>query len=167
MEATSEDEGALSWELFHVDGRVLLSGRKMVKLRYGESIKQKTISLAKLLERHGRDRTVLRFALEIDGTRVSEDSVFLAPPRFVELPRARTRAVVKMLTPRRAALTFTSSAFQHRFAFDLPEVEHRGSDNYFELFPRESKTIEVELTRPQTLARLQRVLAYRSLVDTY
>ena len=160
-------EGVLRWDLFHVDGRVLAGGKKTVKLRYGESVRQKTLRLAKLLERHGRDQVVLRIALEIDGRRVSEDSVFLAPPRFVALPKARTRVAIKLLTPRRAALTFSSSAFQHRFAFELPGIAHRCSDNYFELFPREAKTVGVEFTRPQTAARLQRLIEHRSLVDTY
>jgi beta-mannosidase len=163
----SEAEGVLRWDLFGVDGGVLLSGTKQVALRYGQSLKQKTLSLAKLLAKHSRDRVVLRVALEIGGTRVSEDSVFLTPPRFVELPRGKTRATLKLLTPRKAAITFTSTVFQHRFAFDLPGIPHRPSDNYFELFPREAKTVEVEFPRPQTLARLQRVLSHRSLVDSY
>ena len=66
-----------------------------------------------------------------------------------------------------ALLTFTSPVFQHRFAFDLPGVAHRSSDNYFELYPRESKTVEVELALPRTPAQLKRALVFHSLVDTY
>jgi hypothetical protein len=39
--------------------------------------------------------------------------------------------------------------FQHRFAFDLPEIAHQSSDNYFELYPREKKTVDVELASPE------------------
>ncbi|HEX2854376.1 MAG TPA: glycoside hydrolase family 2 protein [Opitutaceae bacterium] len=163
----TQEAGVLRWNLFHVDGRALLSGRKPVVLRYGESVVQKTLSLARLIARHSRDKIFLRIALDIGGRTVSEDSVFLTPPRFVELPKPATRAAIKLVTPRRATFTFSSPVFQHRFAFELPGVVHRCSDNYFDLFPREPKTIEVEFTRPQTLARLERLLAYRSLVDTY
>lgn len=163
----ADTEGTLRWDLFHVDGRVLLSGTKHVALRYGESIKQKTLNVAKLLERHGRDRLILRIALDVGSARVSEDAVFLTPPRFIDLPRGKTRATLKLLTPRTATITFTSPVFQHRFAFELPGLPHRSSDNYFDLFPREPKTVKVEFTRPQTLARLERVLTHHSLVDTY
>jgi beta-mannosidase len=72
-----------------------------------------------------------------------------------------------LTSPTKATLTFLSPVFQHRFAFDLPGVAHRSSDNYFELYPREKKAVNVEFTRPQTAARLRRVLTWRSLVDTY
>jgi beta-mannosidase len=162
-----EEPGVVRWDLFHIDGRVLLSGRKRVLLRYGESVRQKTLNLTRLMARHGRDNLFLRIALDLGERTVSEDSVFLSPPRFVELPKPKTRTTIKLMSPRRAMFTFTSPAFQHRFAFELPGIAHRCSDNYFELFPREPKTVEVEFTRPQTLARLERTLAHRSLAETY
>lgn len=159
--------GLLRWDVFHLSGRKLLSGRKTVALRYGRSVRQKTLSLKKLLARHGRDHLVVRFALDAKGRCVSEDSAFLAPPRFLDLPPARTKVRVRAEGPRRCVVTFTSDAFQHRFAFDLPGIAHRASDNYFELFPHEPKSVELELVRPQTVARVRRALAWRSLVDTY
>lgn len=159
--------GVLHWELCHADGRSLLRGRKAVALRPGESRRQQTLRLARALREHGRDRLWLRFALEVEGRRVSEDTVFLAPPRFVELPRGRTRVDFALPQPRRAVLTFRSEVFQHRFSFDLAGLAHRASDNYFELYAREPREVVVELARPATLAQLRRALTHRSLVDTY
>jgi beta-mannosidase len=159
--------GVLRWDLFHVDSRVLLCGRRKVALRPGESVKQQTLDLAGPMRRHGRDNLYLRIALEIGGTRVSEETVFLTPPRFLALPKARTAAAIRMNSPTKAMLTFVSPVFQHRFAFDLPGLVHRSSDNYFELYPREKKTVIVEFIRAQTAARLKRALTWRSLVDTY
>ncbi len=159
--------GELRWDLFRFDGRRVLSGRKRVRLRYGESVLQRTLDLARPMAAHGRDNLYLRIALDVGGARVSEETVFLGPPRFLALPRARTSVAVRRRSPTQAALTFTSSAFQHRFAFDLRGVAHRGSDNYFELYPREPKTVEVTFERPQTIAHLRRALTWRSLVDTY
>ncbi len=159
--------GLLGWELFHVDGRSLLSGRKKVTLRYGESVKQKTLDLTRLLALHSRDCVFLRIALEIDRRCVSQETVFLTQPRFLALPKARTKAAFTLSGPKAATVVFTSTAFQHRFAFDLAGVAHSASDNYFELYPGEARTVQLEFTRPQTVARLKRALAYRSLVDTY
>jgi beta-mannosidase len=159
--------GVLRWDLFHVDGRVVLHGHRKVALRCGESVKQKTLDVAGPMRRHGRDNLYLRLALEINGVRVSEETVFLTSPRFLALPKARTAIAIRMTSPTKATLTFASPVFQHRFAFDLPKLVHRSSDNFFELYPREKKAVEVEFARPQTPARLRRALVHRSLVDTY
>lgn len=159
--------GVLLWDLFHLDGRRLLGGRKRVSLRPGRSVRQQTLDLAKPLAAHGRDHLYLRIALEIDGVRVSEDTVFLAPPRFLELPRGRTKVKVRCLTPTQALLTFSSPVFQHRFAFDLPGLAHETSDNYFELYPDEKKEVLVEFAKPVTKSAVTSVLTWQSLVDTY
>lgn len=159
--------GLLLWDLFHVNGRVLLGGQKRVALRYGRSVKQQTLDLAKPIAQHGRDQLHLRIALEIDGARVSEETVFLAPPRFVALPRSRTDVTVRLLTPQRALLTFRSDAFQHRFAFELPGLAHHSSDNYFELYPHEKKEVLVAFDQPTTKAAIAKVLSWQSLADTY
>ena len=159
--------GTLRWDLFHLDGHIVMTGKKAVRLRYGESVRQKTLNLGPLLDRHGRDLVVLRIALEIDGATVSEDSVFLAPPRFLDLPKGRTSIGVRRRTPASATLTFTSRVFQHRFAFDLGNIAFQASDNYFDLYPGEKKTVTIELARPVTLTQLRQRLTHRSLVDTY
>lgn len=167
-DAPESARGVLRWDLFHLDGRVLLSGRQPVALRYGESVRQKTLDLAAPLAKHGRDSLVLRIALDVGGRCVSEDSVFLTPHRFLRLPEdTRTKATIRLRDPRRAELTFRSAVFQHRFAFELPGLPHRASDNYFELFPNEPRTILVEFARPVTRARLQRTLRWRSLAASY
>lgn len=166
-DAPQPARGVMRWEVFHLDGRVLQRGRKAVALRYGESVRQQVIDLARPVEKFGRGALYVRIALEIEDRRVSEDTVFLTAPRFLELPKAKTRATVRMLSPKSAEVRFVSDAFQHRFAFDLPGLAHRSSDNYFELYPREERRVTLELERPQTAAQLKRRLTWRSLVDTY
>lgn len=167
-DAPKPAKGLLRWDLFTLDGDIVLSGKKNVSLRHGESVSQKTLDLAKPLAQHHRDRVYLRLALDIAGTTVSEDTVFLAPPRFLELPKAKKTAVtIKTLTPTKTLLSFTSPVFQHRFAFELPGLAHTSSDNYFELYPREKKEVVVEFAKPATKAAIAKALRFRSLADTY
>jgi beta-mannosidase len=98
---------------------------------------------------------------------VSEDTVFLTAPRFLQLLKPRTKVVFRLDSPKRARVTFSSSVFQHRFTFDLPGISHQSSDNYFELYPSEPKTVALEFAQPQTLKKLQRAVTHHSLVDTY
>jgi len=166
-DAPAPAKGVLRWDLFHLDGRVVLRGKKAIALRYGESVRQKTLDLARPIAAHGVDSLLLRIALETGGRRVSEDAVFLTMPRFVHLPKPETAVSVELGAPRRARLTFTSPVFQHRFAFELPGLAHGSSDNYFELFPHEPKTVELTLARPHTAAQVKRALRFHSLADTY
>ena len=166
-DAPAAAAGVLLWDLFHVNGRIVQTGRKKVRLRYGQSVRQQTLDLARPLAEHGGDHLYLRMALEIDGARVSEETVFLAPPRFVALPEPHTVVSVRPLTLQKALLTFRSGVFQHRFAFEFQGLAHHSSDNYFELYPREKKEVLVEFARPVAKAQLRQVLQFQSLADTY
>src|ERR1019366_5187315 len=160
-------KGVVRWDLMDVGGRRIMSGSRRVTLRPMRSALQRSLDLAKPLASLGRDRIYLRIALDVGGARVSEDTVFLTTPRFMDLPRPRTRISVRMSSPVRARITFTSPVFQHRFAFDIPGAQFTCSDNHFELYPREPKAVEVRLFRPATPARLRRLISHLSLADTY
>jgi len=160
-------KGVVRWDLFHVDGRRLLGGRKAVSLRPMRSRLEQRLDLAAPLARFGRDRIYLRIALDVAGGRVSEDTVFLTTPRFVDLPKPSTRVAVRMTSARRAEIALTSPVFQHRFAFDFPGREFACSDNYLELYPGETKKVEAEFAEPVTAALLRSSIVHRSLADTY
>jgi beta-mannosidase len=155
------------WDLFHLDGRRLLSGRKRALLRPMRSVRQQTLDLSGPLARFGRENIYLRIALDVAGKRVSEDTVFLTIPRFMDLPAARTRVAIRMKGPRRAEVAFSSPVFQHRLAFDFAGHAFAASDNFFELYPGEEKRVDVDFARPVTIAALRKSITHRSLADTY
>jgi len=159
--------GVVRWDLFHIDGRRLLGGRKAVSLRPMQSKLQRRLDLAAPLARFGRDRIYLRVALGVAGRRVSEDTVFLTTPRFVDLPRPRTSVAIRMRPQGKAEIAFTSPVFQHRFAFDFPGRRFACSDNYFELYPGETKRVEAQFEGKVTAAQLMGLIVHRSLADTY
>lgn len=160
--------GVLHWDLFHLDGRRLLSGSKKVKIAAGTSAREKKIELAKLLAKHAVDHVYLRIALDLDGVKVSEETVFLTAPRFLDLPRpSATRVQVSAVGGRHYELTFTSAVFQHRFAFDLADLEPQVSDNFFELYPDEPKRVQIRLSGRTTIREIREKLTYYSLVDSY
>jgi beta-mannosidase len=159
--------GVVRWDLFHLDGRVILSGRKKVILRPMRSMRQVTLDLAPALARFGREWIYLRIALDVAGARVSEDTVLLTLPRFMDLPRRRTRVSLRMRSPKGAVIGFTSRVFQHRFEFDFTGHPFRCSDNFFDLYPGERRLVDVEFANPVDKAELARSMTHRSLVDTY
>jgi beta-mannosidase len=166
-DAPAPARGELRWELFHLDEHIIARGRKRVVLRPGESVRQQTVRFGRLMAQHGRDNLHLRIALVIGRRRVSEDTVFFSPPRFLNLQRPKTRVSIRAVSPAEFVLTFRTSAFQHRFAFDFPGLAHASDDNYFELYPDEPKAVRVAFATPPSPARLRKALVHQSLVDTY
>ena len=166
-DAPAPARGVVRWELFHLDEHLIARGRKPVVLRPGESVRQQTVRFGKLMAQHGRDNLHLRITLQIGRRQVSQETVFFSPPRFLNLRRAKTRVAIRALSPTDYELTFRTSAFQHRFAFDLPGIAQRSSDNYFELYPDQPKTVRVTCDAPQTVKSIKQHLSHQSLVDSY
>ena len=159
--------GVLAWELFHFDGRVLLSGTTRVWLRYGESILQRTLDLERAIEKHGRDNIYLRLALAVAKGEVSQQSVFLSPPRFLALPKAAINTVISQVSPVQFAITFRSKAFQHAVNFEFPGLDHQASDNFFDLYPNRSKLVLLDFEKPVSCKEVEQRFRHRSLADSY
>ena len=159
--------GILRWEIRHIDGRVVFKESKRVALRYNESRLQRKLSLTPLIQKHGRDKLYLYYALEIDGVTVSEDIVFFMPPRFIDLPKASIARNLQALTPQKFKLTLKSPVFQHRVWFDFPGIFHRAADNYFNLYPGTKKEIVIDFARPLSEASARKKLTLMSLADSY
>ncbi len=169
FDAPTPTTGELRWQVRHLDGSVVLSGRRRVRLAPLSSTIQTTLDLAPVLARHGRDHVYLRVTLETADHPRSEETIFLTPPRFLELPRGKITATLRKLSPTEQELTLVSPVFQHRVEVELPGLDHALDDNFLELYPEEPRTLRLTLAKPtrQTPAALQKRLRLRSLVDTY
>ena len=159
--------GRLSWTLFHLDGRILESGKKDVTLRYGQAKRQTTLDFQSALQTHGARNIYLRIHLVTKDGQVSGDTVFLTAPRFLELPRTRITTAVKRVTNQDFDLRFTSRGFQHRVQFEIPGIPHQAADNYFELYPGEPRTIRVRTRTETAIKRIRQALTTLSLAQTY
>jgi beta-mannosidase len=155
------------WDLMHLDGRVLQRGSRRVALKPMSSARQQTLDLAGPLAEFGRESIYLRIALDTAGKRASEDTVLFTLPRFMDFPRPRTAVSIRMVAPGRASVSFTSPVLQHMFEFDFPGHRFAASDNFFELYPGETKRVDVAFTGKVTLPRIRKSLRHRSLADSY
>lgn len=157
----------LRWEVRHVDGRRLARGLRRVELEPGTSVHQHTLALTDLLRQHAREAIYVRLRLMRGRHCLSEETVLLTAPRFMALPKGKPQVEITLCDPHTAALTVTAPVWLHRLAVTLPAASDRLSDNFFELYPDEPKTITLHSARPTTVAKLRRALRWRSLVDTY
>jgi len=157
----------LRWEVMHVGGKRLLRGAREVDLESGTSQKVTTVPLVDLLTKHRPAELYVRIRLVAGRRTLSEDTVFLTAPRFIELPPGTAAVSIAMRGPRQAEITVTSKVFLHRLAFSLPQADDRLSDNFFDVYPKVTKRITLHCAKPTTAANLSRRLRWQSLVDTY
>jgi len=157
----------LEWTLYHIDGRQLLSAGRHIRLEPGTSRLVETLDLSHEIARHGRNVLYLRIALRVAGEIVSQDTAFLTAPKFMELPRTKIRYAARRKAAGLWELEFHSKGFHHQVEFDLGETAFRASDNFFDLYPGESHTVEARLAENLTLADIKQRLTMRSLADTY
>ena len=159
-------DGSLKWTLYNLDDETVTQGSKAVALRYGESLKQQTLDLSDAIGQHGRRHLYLRLWLEVDGQPVSQQTVFLTAPRFLNLHAAPVQCKLLSQSADAIEVEFSSPVFQHRVEFDLAGLEYRASDNFFDLYPGIAHRVLVRAPG-LTEAEFGRRLNTRSLVDSY
>ncbi len=140
----------LAWELRHLDGRRLEHGGRAVTLRFNESVCQEKLDFAAAMAEHGAGKIYLHVLLTIDGETVSEDTVFLTAPRYLNLPRAPIDTTVTAVAGEGEGefdLEFRSAVFQHRVKFELGGLAYRASDNFFDLHPHWPHKVRVRLKK--------------------
>ena len=164
-DAPGKTTGSLSWTLFHLDGRLLETGEKSVFLGHGQSHRQKTLDLSGSIKTHGARNIYLRITLETDDGAISEDTVFLTAPRFMEFPRLPVSTTVERVAKREFQLGLHSRGFHHAVQIDFPGIAHTLEDNFFDLYPGESRKVRLRTEKAAILAEIKRTITTRSLAD--
>jgi beta-mannosidase len=111
----------------------------------------------------GRRSSFLVADLEVDGKSRSRNLAFFDVTHNLELPVTPNveRNLVK--TPDGYALTLQSPALARSVYISFGDIDVQLSDNYFDLLPRESATVNIKTAVP--LEQLRRALKIVSLTD--
>jgi len=160
-------DAALHWQLCHLDGRRLRGGRKRIALRYGESVRQLMLDFAPEMRRYGSRHLYLRVELLAVGGVLSRQTAFLTAQRHLDLPVAPIRSVVRKTGRARYEIDFTSPAFQHAVAFHVKGAVYRADDNFFDLFPGETRTIALRTAEDHPVRMLKKALEVTTLRSSY
>lgn len=157
----------LQWTLYHLDNRVLKSGRKKVTLRYGESVLQQQLDFQKEIGKHGRRHIYLRVFLTEGNELLSQNTVFFTAPRYLEFDREKLVPHIEKIGARLYQLRFESTQFYHQVMFNLPHIPFRASDNFFDLFPGVPHLVDVRTEEDFSVALLKKRLEFISYADSY
>lgn len=167
FDGINDEDAVLTWRLEHLEHGTIRDGSKKVKLKYGQSVKQVHLNLAKEIKAHGAASLYLRVELTTRSGAVSRQTAFLTAPRYLRLKPAIIRRTIKKVSPGVFALSLSSKTYQHAVQFHFRGTKYRAEDNFFDLFPGEKRTVEILVDQKTTGAALEKALEVRSLVDSY
>ncbi|WFB36761.1 glycoside hydrolase family 2 protein [Kiritimatiellota bacterium B12222] len=163
-------KGKLTWELWSIsENKVVEKGDLSVQLRYGKSQRRKVLKPTKAIQKYGRNDLVLRTRLLCDDLDESVNTTFLTTPRYVDLPQPNLKIQVKATNDKKCfEVTVRSDVPAYQIYLNLAKArEHRISDNFFDLFPGEQKTVMLKTFKPATLAVIKNNLESMSYRDSH
>jgi beta-mannosidase len=116
-------------------------------------------------EKIGRRSSFLVADLEVDGKSRSRNLGFFDVTHNLELPVTPSVESNLVKTPDGYALTLHSPALARSVYISFGDIDVQLSDNYFDLLPKESATVNIKTAVP--LEQLRRVLKIVSLTDAF
>ena len=83
----------------------------------------------------------------------------------MEFPRLPVSTTVERVTKREFQLGLHSRGFHHAVQIGFPGIGHTLEDNFFDLYPGESRKVRLRTEKPAILAEIKRTITIRSLAD--
>ena len=160
----------LEWHATDLKGSELMSGTAKKNVPANKSILAATLSLKRLIKKQGPRNLLLWLGLNTGGETVSENLLFFARPKHLELESLPgIKATVREGEKNKFSIGLTAKRPALWCRIELPGAELTLSDNFFHLRPGKTKLVEVSggITSCVTAAELQKKLRVYSLVDTY
>jgi len=163
--------GKLSWEVWSVSqNKRVERGSLALKLAADVAARRKVLDLKKAIARHGIGDLVVRTRLTARGHEDSVNTTFVTAPKRVEFQRPRIRTVITRdaKDERVLRIDLQTDKIAHQVYLNLAGgTAHRLSDNFFDLFPGEKKTVTLVLPRAMTAAAIRKKLTVFSYRDSY
>lgn len=166
MQPTQAD---LEWSIWSVsENRALKRGTHSAELIPGSPVVVETVNARQLIQAYGHDDLILRTRLAAPGFETSENTTFFSAPRRVDFQHPALKVTKQRKNERSLIVTVTSDAIAYQ-VFLKPGTgeDFRASDNAFDLFPGEVKTVLFEATGTELTAKTEASLQCFSYRDTY
>lgn len=159
----------LEWQLWSVSlNQQLDSGHHVKRLLPGRSVRHKSLKLKKLLKKHGKQDLVLRTRLKAEGAIDSENTTFLTAPKHIEFATPQISTKVKRTAEGVHEIEVSSNTIAYQIYINLANaISHRVSDNFFDLFPGETKRIILSTHEPRSTSEIRNNLEVMSYRDSY
>ena len=152
----------LRWTLYRTDGPVVRQGVKKITITPDTSTLVETLDFEKEMINPGARHLVLAGEILRGRAVLVRNTVLLTAPRFLNLSKKPIKVATQRLDDETISVTVSSAVYHHRVELSLPGAKAWWSDNFFDLLPGQSRTVELRRATPSLLKKLK----VRSLVHT-
>jgi len=157
----------LEWTLTDASGARLAGEELAVEAGPRQDMRVATVDLKRFVEEHGPRNLLVWLWLRDGGDVVSSNLVLFSRPKHLELGDPGIAWSVEGDGEGGFDVTLTSERPGLWVWLSLGEADARFSDNFFHLFPGETRTVTARPAAPMSREELESQLAVASLVDTY
>jgi beta-mannosidase len=159
--------GVLKWRLTNTSGKLLASNTLDCTIKPLADNKVMGLQFADHLKEYGPRNVLFWIDLRVDGSIVSQDVVFFARPKHLELRIPQFDTQVRECGDGAFDVTVSASAPALWMWPDLSGVKATYSDRFFHLYPDEPATITIRPEQAMSQAQFEDALQIRNLVDTW
>jgi len=110
-------------------------------------------------------KAFMKMELTEKGRLLAENVYYFNSPKNLLLKKTEIKYSILTTGKNEFSITFSSESLAKNVFIDFGEAKVELSDNYFDLLPKEEKTIT--LTSGVSLKELQKSMEIKSLVDSY
>ena len=161
-------KGRLAWRVMLLDGTEVRAGSKAVKAEALKSVCANIVQIGDLIAKHGVENLIIWASLvDGKGARVAWNVATLVRPKHMSLPQPKIKVDVKAWDENSFAVTLSSKAPVLWLWLALKNADAEYDDNFLCLEPGVPARIRVTPKKKMTLAAFKKVLAIKSIWDTY
>jgi len=162
---TTPVDGRLRTRIMTIEGHVVLEESEQVSVPPLSAARYMDVALQTISAREpDLSRLVMAVDLKVGKETVSENLVYLAPTKQVQLPTV-TLAHSLVKSEGGYTLRLSANALARDVYVSFGDLDVTPSDNYFDLLPGESR--EISLKSTATLQELQASIKVMSLADAF
>jgi beta-mannosidase len=147
------------------NGTILWNTEGSTNLDNSKSVTVHTVSVAELLKNGLAENLFLKTELEADNKSIADNVYYFTEPKNLSLHKVPVTFAIDSIEAHRFALNVSAPSLAKNVFIDFGDANISLSDNYFDVLPGESKSIE--LTSTLSLSELKKLIKVKSLVDTY
>lgn len=159
----------LCWILYN-DDITVMGSEKSIEIESFSAYEYLKLDFRNIIDTDEKKRCYyLEFSLVSDNEVISTGTVLFTPPKYYEFGPPKLKAEIEEAKDK-FIISITSESFAKNVELDLKSLDGVFSDNYFDLTPNHSKTVEIkkaDLSKPVCLEDIKKELFLRSLIDSY
>ncbi|GHB98788.1 beta-mannosidase [Cerasicoccus arenae] len=159
----------LTWQVWSIGmNEILTEETKSITLTPDKAVRRKKLDVSSWLDSNGRNDLIIRTRLSSEDGEMSVNTTTLTSPKRLEFHHPKIKAKVSKAAGGQFQITLTSDQIAYQVYLNLADaIPHRFSDNFFDIFPGETKTVTLRPLETMTIAQVRQALSIYSYRDSY